>query len=174
MLEMRMIVETYNLDRERISFDIITGISSVETNNTIKLELITKFWAIELPAEVYLYYDSAVFDVDNDGVDEVCSLVLGNTSDTVPFITSFELRVREVGEIADEYCSKYYGRLYDVSFQEDEYGVVRLQASIFVSHIASGINQFLPEIHLFDITIVDGHIQLTEDGVPLSDFLKLF
>ena len=127
-----------------------------------------------MPVEVYPYYDSVVFDVDNDGVDEVCSLVLGNTSDTVPFITSFELRVREVGEIADEYCSKYYGRLYDVSFQEDEYGVVRLQASIFVSHIASGINKLLPEIHLFDITIVDGHIQLTEDGVPLSDFLKLF
>ncbi len=174
MEEMRMIVASYNIDRERIQISVPNVFNSGQANESFQVQYESRFWSLSPSDDILQPYDMAIFDVDNDGVEEVCSLMLGNTSDITPFITTFEFRVREVGNIADAYYLKYSGRLYDVSFQEDEYGVVRLRASIFVSPVASGTNKWLPEIHLFDITIVDGHVHLTENGVPIDDFLKLF
>lgn len=105
----------------------------------------------------YPIYDSIVFDVDGDGIDEVCVLGFGRTSG----LFTFTFRAAEIGADTLEYDTLFCTEWYDLSFIRGDDGVVRVQ----------GIDQKEPpQTHLFDIAVVDGSIQLTEDGQSISRY----
>ena len=104
----------------------------------------------------YPIYDSIVFDVDGDGIDEVCVLGFGRTSG----LFTFTFRAAEIGADTLKYDTLFCTEWYDLSFIHGDDGVVRVQ----------GIDQKEPpQTHLFDIAVVDGSIQLTEDGQSTMD-----
>lgn len=101
-------------------------------------------------------YDTATFDVDGDGKEENCSLLLGRTSGLFTFI--FLAQDKETGVV--EYENTIYSQVYELSFQKGSDGVTRVQ----------GITREEdPETHLFDISIKDGYVNLTENGVPIGE-----
>lgn len=101
-------------------------------------------------------YDQATFDVDGDGKEENCSLLFGRTSGLFTFI--FFVQDKETGEV--EYETTIYSQVYELSFQKGADGVTRVQ----------GITrEEEPETHLFDISIKDGYVNLTENGVPIGE-----
>ena len=105
----------------------------------------------------YPIYDSIVFDVDGDGIDEVCVLGFGRTSG----LFTFTFRAAEIGADTLKYDTLFCTEWYDLSFIYGGDGVVRVQ----------GIDQKEPpQTHLFDIAVVDGSIQLTEDGQSISRY----
>ena len=105
----------------------------------------------------YPIYDSIVFDVDGDGIDEVCVLGFGRTSG----LFTFTFRAAEIGADTLKYDTLFCTEWYDLSFIHGDDGVVRVQ----------GVDQKdPPQTHLFDIAIVDGSIQLTEDGQSISRY----
>ena len=105
----------------------------------------------------YPIYDSIVFDVDGDGIDEVCVLGFGRTSG----LFTFTFRAAEIGADTLKYDTLFCTEWYDLSFIHGDDGVVRVQ----------GIDQKEPpQTHLFDIAVVDGSIQLTEDGQSISHY----
>lgn len=105
----------------------------------------------------YPIYDSIVFDVDGDGIDEVCVLGFGRTSG----LFTFTFRAAEIGADTLKYDTLFCTEWYDLSFIRGDDGVVRVQ----------GIDQKEPpQTHLFDIAVVDGSIQLTEDGQSISRY----
>ena len=105
----------------------------------------------------YPIYDSIVFDVDGDGIDEVCVLGFGRTSG----LFTFTFRAAEIGADTLKYDTLFCTEWYDLSFIHGDDGVVRVQ----------GIDQKEPpQTHLFDIAVVDGSIQLTEDGQSISRY----
>ena len=105
----------------------------------------------------YPIYDSIVFDVDGDGIDEVCVLGFGRTSG----LFTFTFRAAEIGADTLKYDTLFCTEWYDLSFIHGDDGVVRVQ----------GIDQKEPpQTHLFDIAFVDGSIQLTEDGQSISRY----
>ena len=106
-------------------------------------------------------YDSMQFDVDGDGNIEHCVLGFGRTSGIFTFtFTASEVTVGDLWE--QEYYNVIYSDWYKLSFVRCDDGVVRVQ----------GIDQ-MGEIHLFDISIVDGNVQLTEDGVPIGEVFNV-
>ena len=105
----------------------------------------------------YPIYDSIVFDVDGDGIDEVCVLGFGRTSG----LFTFTFRAAEIGADTLKYDTLFCTEWYDLSFIHGDDGIVRVQ----------GIDQKEPpQTHLFDIAVVDGSIQLTEDGQSISRY----
>ena len=105
----------------------------------------------------YPIYDSIVFDVDGDGIDEVCVLSFGRTSG----LFTFTFRAAEIGADTLKYDTLFCTEWYDLSFVREDDGIVRVQ----------GIDQKEPpQTHLFDIAVVDGSIQLTEDGQNISRY----
>ena len=99
-------------------------------------------------------YDTATFDIDNDGVDEVCTMSIGPTSG----VYTFTFYAREVGTEVVEYHTVIYSQWYDLSFQKGSDGITRVQ----------GVTQ--GEItHLFDISIKDGDVYLSENGIYISE-----
>ena len=105
----------------------------------------------------YPIYDSIVFDVDGDGIDEVCVLGFGRTSG----LFTFTFRAAEIGADTLKYDTFFCTEWYDLSFIREDDGVVRVQ----------GVDQKdPPQTHLFDIAIVDGSIQLTEDRQSISRY----
>ena len=105
----------------------------------------------------YPIYDSIVFDVDGDGNEEVCVLGFGRTSG----LFTFTFRSAEIGADVLKYDTLFCTEWYDLSFIRGDDGVVRVQ----------GIDQENPpQTHLFDIAVVDGSIQLTEDGQGISHY----
>ena len=105
----------------------------------------------------YPIYDSIVFDVDGDGIEELCVLGLGRTSG----VFSFTFRAAEIGADTLKYDTPFWTEWYNLSFVRGEDGVVRVQAVDQKSP---------PQTHLFDIAVVDGSIVLTEDGQPVSRY----
>ena len=101
-------------------------------------------------------YDTATFDVDGDGKEENCSLLFGRTSGLFTFI--FLVKDKETGEV--EYETTIYSQVYELSFQKGADGKMKVQG------ITQGEN---PETHLFDISIKDGYVNLTENGVPIGE-----
>ena len=159
MVEMRAIVETYtNVNKEDIRFDLVSGVSAWETIEKILEGLKTKFWEIPIPVETYLYYDSATFDIDKDGVAEACTMRRGYTSGLFTFI--FE--VREAKSQNVKYSSRFYSPVFDLSFVKGEDGIMRVQG------VTQGES---PKTYLFDISIVGGNVWLTEtqSGVPIGE-----
>ena len=105
----------------------------------------------------YPIYDSIVFDVDGDGIAEVCVLGFGRTSG----LFTFTFRAAEIGADTLKYDTLFCTEWYDLSFVREDDGIVRVQ----------GIDQKEPpQTHLFDIAVVDGSIQLTEDGQNISRY----
>ena len=101
------------------------------------------------------FYDSLIFDVDGDGIQEICILTYGRTSG----LFTFTFRATELGTNTLKYDTSFWTEWYDLSFVCGEDGVVRVQ----------GIDQKdPPQTHLFDIAVADGAILLTEDGVSIS------
>ena len=101
-------------------------------------------------------YDTATFDVDGDGKEENCSLLFGRTSGLFTFI--FLVKDKETGDV--EYETTIYSQVYELSFQKGADGKTRVQ----------GITrEDDPETHLFDISIKDGYVNLTENGVPIGE-----
>ena len=101
-------------------------------------------------------YDKASFDVDGDGKEENCSLRCGTTSGLFTFV--FLVQDKETGEVESE--TRIYSQVYELSFQKGSDGITRVQG------ITQGEN---PETHLFDISIKDGYVYLTENGVYIGE-----
>ena len=90
-------------------------------------------------------------------IDELCVLGYGRTSG----IFTFTFRAAEIGAETLKYDTPFWTEWYDLSFNRGDDGVVRVQ----------GVDQKdPPQTHLFDIAIVDGSIQLTEDGQSISRY----
>lgn len=115
-----------------------------------------RFWSAPERLEFDLILDTATFDVDGDGRDEVCSLRHGNTSGIFTFI----LEAREVGSGETKYKNVFISRTYTLSFYKGEFGETRILAIT-----ADTLNT----PHLFDISVVDGNFRLTENGIPIGD-----
>ena len=77
----------------------------------------------------------------------------------IPIFTFiFFVQDKETGEV--EYETTIYSQVYELSFQKGADGVTRVQ----------GITrEEEPETHLFDISIKDGYVNLTENGVPIGE-----
>ncbi len=101
-------------------------------------------------------YDTAIFDIDNDGIAEVCTMSIGPTSG----LFTFTFSAREVGKKDIEYHTLIWSQWYDLSFQKGSDGITRVQG------ISQGQN---PKTHLFDISIKDGDVYLTENGVYIGE-----
>ena len=101
-------------------------------------------------------YDTSTFDIDGDGKDERCSLRHGTTSGLFTFI--FLVQDKETGEV--EYESRFYSQVYELSFEKDSDGITRVKAIT---------RDETPVTHIFDISIKDGYVNLTENGVPIGE-----
>ena len=112
--------------------------------------------SVIVPMEFETVYDTATFDIDNDGIDEVCAMSIGPTSG----LFTFTFNVRQIGTGVVEYHTVIYSQWYDLSFQKGSDGITRVQG------ITQGEN---PETHLFDISIKDGYVYLTENGVYIGE-----
>ena len=100
-------------------------------------------------------YDWLIFDVDGDGLQEICILAYGRTSG----LFTFTFRAMELETHTLKYDTALQTEWYDLSFVCGEDGVVRVQ----------GIDQKdPPQTHLFDIAVADGAIVLSEDGASIS------
>jgi len=133
-------------------YDVLTpGNYRFETHGAwVEFQIIDNFNLISA------VYDQATFDVDGDGKEENCSLLFGRTSGLFTFI--FFVQDKETGEV--EYETTIYSQVYELSFQKGADGVTRVQ----------GITrEEEPETHLFDISIKDGYVNLTENGVPIGE-----
>ena len=101
------------------------------------------------------FYDSLIFDVDGDGIQEICILAFGRTSG----LFTFTFRATELGTNTLKYDTPFWTAWYDLSFVRGDDGVVRVQ----------GIDQKdPPQTHLFDIAVADGAVVLTEGGVSIA------
>ena len=115
-----------------------------------------EFQIIKVADGFSFVYDTAIFDVDDDGKEEICSLRHGYTSGEFSFI--FMVQDKETGNV--EFDTVICSQCYDLSFQKGDDGVTRVQG------ITQGEN---PETHLFDISIKDGYVYLTENGVYIGE-----
>ena len=95
----------------------------------------------------------ALYDIDDDGQNELCGLGYGPTSG----LFTFEVTVWEEGKV--EHFGCFCTKFYCLSFVEEAPGIVRIQG------ITQGDN---PVTHYFDMTASDGIVQLTQDGEPLT------
>jgi antirepressor regulating drug resistance, predicted signal transduction N-terminal membrane component len=167
---MRQILSTYHLDESDIHIIpwqnpissyigeqwIVTDGESIEEKeanyvDTIKDMLFGE--QVQLADYDYPIYDSLVFDVDGDGIDEYCVLGYGQTSG----LFTFSFTASEVGAEQSKYSNVFCTAWYDLSFVQCDDGVVRVQ----------GIDR-TEETHLFDISVVAGNLQLSEDGKDLN------
>ena len=157
--EMRSILNTYNIEREKVLLrPIVNPISSYAytIDEAYCKNLENVFWSAIVPMEFNTIFDTATFDIDDDGVDEVCTMSVGPTSG----LFTFTFNARELGTEKVEYHTVVYSQCYDLSFQKGSDGITRVQG------ITQGEN---PETHLFDISIKDGYVYLTENGVYIGE-----
>ncbi len=164
--EMRAIVYSYGLDESEISI-IQTWAphsSYVYMGDPVEHAKYVEemFWNTSpIPEEVTAYkgyevtglpiYDELIFDIDGDGLLEVCQLGMGPTSG----LFTFTLTAIENGE--EEYSSIFYSRWGELSFEESENGIVRVCIESYEEE----------EKYYYNIAVVDGRIVLIdEDGNP--------
>jgi len=110
--------------------------------------------------DVSHYFDRMDFDIDDDGVIEEVSLCPGLTSG----VFSFRIIAKANDEI--KYSSFFSGEFLDFSFKKDEKGKVYLLGAREEYVSADGRTLLEAESHKFDIRVKDGHILLTENGLP--------
>ena len=157
--EMVTIISSYSIGKENVTIKPVRNpISSYyyEINDEYRQELEEYFWSV-IPHYngINPFYDDAYIDIDNDGITELCTMQYGLTSGVFSFI--FNAREIETNEI--KYHTVFYSQWYDLSFQKGSDGITRVQG------ITQGEN---PETHLFDISVVDGEVNLTENGVQIG------
>ena len=136
--EMRSILNMYNIEREKVLLrPIVNPISSYAytIDEAYCENLENTFWSAIVPMEFNTIFDTATFDIDDDGVDEVCTMSVGTTSGLFPFT----FNARELGTEKVEYHTVVYSQCYDLSFQKGSDGITRVQG------ITHGEN---PETHL--------------------------
>lgn len=169
---MRLILETYDITREDVTVVpwqnplssylgpnwIISADESAEDiearRNEYKENILDMlFGETQLSPPIYA---SRQFDIDGDGNAEFCSLGFGMTSDRFSF--TFNAYDDTLFNREQKYYSRIYSDWYKLSFVDCDDGAVRVQ----------GIDQN-GEIHLFDISIVDGNVHLTENGIPIGE-----
>lgn len=125
--EMRAIVDSYGLTRDRIHvIPIHMPYSSYwyEIDDSYRDQLREHFWSIPADMGIHVYspiIDSASFDIDGDGIVEVCSLTHGPTSGLFTFV----LRVTENGE--EEFYHIFEGAAGPLSFEAGQQGEMVLK-----------------------------------------------
>lgn len=157
MRAMRTVIDSYGVGKDKVTLCPVHNLTSsylyaIDKEYREKLE--TMFWSTTPQGEWDNIYDTAVFDVDGDGKDEVCSMSVGPTSGLFTFVFS----AREGENI--EYSTVIYSKWYSLSFFKDEDGTVKVKG------ITKGEK---PETHIFDIAVKSGDIVLTENGVPIGE-----
>lgn len=101
--------------------------------------------------------DSAVFDIDEDGKDELCTITCGPTSG----VFTFRFSASEVGSESGkpEYFNIFLTDAAELSFVRNESG--KMQLCAFPNFNSS-------KISTYDIGIQNGNITLTENGEPMA------
>ena len=95
----------------------------------------------------------ALFDIDQDGKEELCGLGYGPTSGLFTFVVT----AWEDGKV--EHFGCFCTQFYHLSFAEDTSGTVHIQ----------GVTQDEnPETVYFDMTATNGIVQLANNGEPVS------
>ena len=117
---------------------------------------VIRFTVSEKPFETtYIECDSASFDIDGDGKDEICSVGLTNYG-----LFSFTFAVREVGQAENRHFSVFYtDPMRDLSFVKNAgSGKVQLQA----------VSDSDGSTMLFDLAIKNGRITITRNGIEIG------
>ena len=160
--EMRAILTTYDIDQKDIVLHPVNNpLSSYyyEINDAYRSKIKEMFWAA-IPFADFSQYspviDTATFDIDGDGDWENCTMRSGNTSGLFTFL--FIVKDKETGEV--EYESRFYSQVYELSFEKGLDGITRVKAVT---------RDETPVTHIFDISIKDGYVNLTENGVPIGE-----
>ena len=157
---MRSILSTYQLDEDKIYVKPIKHPLS-DYEYTIddayiyhaKNVLFNRFSLLDYAPS--LVFDTVTFDIDGDGIDEVCTLGSGPTSGRFTFV----IQAREVGKERNEYAGIYETDFHKLSFEEDSAGKLKVKA--FQSSQQE-------EGRRFDVAVANGLIVLLENGVPLG------
>lgn len=162
---MRVILADYNLPREKIrvvhyghplSSYVWPPYPYSEENFTAIVEymLFAELYDDGLPK-----YQIMCFDIDGDGREEVCSLGVGPTSG----VFSFTITAREVGQNVNKYYIVYgiYNKYY-----EDIRFFLRSETGKFCVKLEKGGET--PEVRYLDMTVENGNIVFSENGVPLT------
>ena len=163
--EMREILATYDIDEEDIYIiPYQYSLSSYIGDYWHSTETAQKNMYIEIIRDMILgervrsYYPNVIeheiFDIDGDGNSEICEVGLG--IDSKGF--SIMIRACESGE-PYEYKDYFYTEPMSAKFICSEDGVYRL-----------GCKTEKGEIKVFDITIENGHVKLTENKSALGYF----
>ena len=142
-------IASYNLSEH---YDVLTpGKYRFEAHGAwVEFQIITDF------SDFSFIYDTATFDIDGDGDLENCTMRPGNTSGMFTFL--FIVKDKETGEV--EYESRFYSQVYELSFEKGSDGITRVKAVT---------RDETPVTHIFDISIKDGYVNLTENGVPIGE-----
>ncbi len=142
-------IASYNLSEH---YDVLTpGKYRFEAHGAwVEFQIITDF------SDFSFIYDTATFDIDGDGDLENCTMRPGNTSGMFTFF--FIVKDKETGEV--EYESRFYSQVYELSFEKGSDGITRVKAVT---------RDETPVTHIFDISIKDGYVNLTENGVPIGE-----
>ncbi|MBQ9115689.1 MAG: hypothetical protein IJY04_01570, partial [Clostridia bacterium] len=100
--------------------------------------------------------DSASFDIDGDGEDEICTVGLTNYG-----LFSFTFAVREVGQVENRHFTVFYtDPMSDLRFVKNaESGKTQLHAVLG----SDGTTL------LFDLAVENGRISITSDGKPIEE-----
>lgn len=158
LIEMAAIVSGYEIDLEKITIKpVINPISSFHYEiNEEYTQSLEKLFKIQISyLDFSSVYDYANFDIDNDGALELCTITPGYTSG----VFTFRILAREEESGKIKYRTTYYSDIYTLSFIKGDDGTVKVQA---ITRTES------PETHIFDISIVDDRICLTENDVPIG------
>ncbi len=98
-------------------------------------------------------YGYALYDIDGDGIEEMCRLGRGFTSG----VFSFTLTVYEGEKV--EYENSYVSKFYELSLIRDKAGRLQVQ----------GITQQEPPVtHVFDLILRDGGVYLVEGDLVIE------
>lgn len=159
MGEMRQIVASYGLPRSEVAIVPVRALFSsfyYEIDDAYRAKVEKLFWSDDgsFPESGFnAVIDSAVYDIDGDGKKEICNLGIGPTSGIFTFRFSIS------GETIN--CSQvFYTAHCSLAFVEQPGG--RLQV-LMEKHMKPS------EVHYLDISIRDGQIILSENGVPIGD-----
>lgn len=161
--EMRTILLSYGISREMVYLRPRVAMWSsyaYEINDDYIKELEILFWSEITGMDFSRGFDSMKFDIDGDGRDELCTLTPGNTSGLFTFV--FE--VIDLEQNIVEYESVIYSQPCEPSFITGDDGITRVKAAPFYG-------QEEGEIHIYDISLSDGGIILTENGIHIGDII---
>lgn len=161
--EMRMILSTYNISRDQIRLEPITCFASSYTytiDDAYRRNLEELFWSTVPQQDPLSAYKTASFDIDGDGQLESCVLRYTPTTGAVNFVLSVRDSERPNQLYRGVFLSEKpadFSMVYDVSFETGEDGITRIRTTTQCD---------TPESHLYDISIEDGKVVLSEVEKP--------